>query len=199
MAEEKESPAQLPPFRRVVTGHSPTGEAIIESDENLVPYDPFSPTLEPATSQSVGLATIWRMGLTSFPVNSNEPWCEFNRKPVGLINPEGLMARIVDFPPGPSIMHRTLSLDFGIVLNGEIELELDNGVKTLLKQNDVAVQRGTIHAWINPGNTIVRMLFILITAQTLNFCGKVLDATPLPPGLGGFDNTPGTSVNSSLS
>lgn len=42
-------------------------------------------------------------------------------------------------------MHRTISVDYGVVLKGEIELVLDDGVKTLMKEGDVVVQRGTIH------------------------------------------------------
>jgi len=46
-------------------------------------------------------------------------------------------------------MHRTVSLDYGIVLEGDVELVLDSGEKRAMKQGDVAIQRGTNHAWRN--------------------------------------------------
>lgn len=58
------------------------------------------------------------------------------------------------------LMHRTESIDYGIVLSGEIVLLLDDG-EVHLKQGDVVVQRGTIHAWTNRTDTICRMAFIL--------------------------------------
>lgn len=59
-------------------------------------------------------------------------------------------------------MHRTDSLDYGIVLEGEIWLELDNGAEKHLKRHDVVVQTGTRHAWRNKGNTPATMLFVLL-------------------------------------
>ena len=50
-------------------------------------------------------------------------------------------------------MHRTVSLDYGIVLQGEMELVLDSGETRLMKVGDVAVQRGTMHAWRNTSST----------------------------------------------
>ena len=70
--------------------------------------------------------------------------------PPALTVPHGSVGRVVDFPPGyTSPMHRTLSLDLGIVIEGEIELILDGGGTRVLKRGDVAVQRGTNHAWRN--------------------------------------------------
>lgn len=65
---------------------------------------------------------------------------------------DGVVCRIVDFPPVPqdveetvNIMHRTWSVDYGVVLKGGIDLVLDDGVSTTMKEGDVVVQRGTIH------------------------------------------------------
>ncbi|WEW56069.1 hypothetical protein PRK78_001504 [Emydomyces testavorans] len=186
MSQEEPKPTPCPPFRRIVTGHSPTGEAIIESDQQLTPYDPLSENFPPATTESpIGFTTLWQMNLSSFPINADEPCPDFNNKPVPLANPDGLTARIVNFPPGPGMMHRTLTVDFGIVLNGEMELELDNGVKTLVRQHDLVVQRGTIHAWNNPGPEPARMMFVLVASKPLKFGDKVLEPSPLPPGLDG--------------
>jgi quercetin dioxygenase-like cupin family protein len=61
-------------------------------------------------------------------------------------------------------MHRTESVDYGIVISGEITLVLDKG-ETLLKQGDVVIQRGTNHAWANKSGKPCRMLFILVDGK----------------------------------
>lgn len=72
-------------------------------------------------------------------------------------------------------MHRTQSLDYGVVLEGEIEMELDGGEITLLKRGDVAVQRGTMHAWRNPSKKDwARMLFVLQDCEPLVVGGEKL-------------------------
>jgi quercetin dioxygenase-like cupin family protein len=58
-------------------------------------------------------------------------------------------------------MHRTVTLDFGIVHEGEIHLELDNGEERALSKGDVVVQCGTIHAWHNKGDQTCRIYFVL--------------------------------------
>ncbi len=62
------------------------------------------------------------------------------------------------------LMHKTKTVDFGIVLSGEIYLVLDQEEK-LMKAGDVAIQRGTNHAWSNRSSQICRMAFILIDAE----------------------------------
>jgi quercetin dioxygenase-like cupin family protein len=95
---------------------------------------------------------------------------------LGLVQPGGTVCRIVDFGPGGKpLMHRTQSLDYGIVLEGEIELELDDGSVSILKSGDVAVQRATNHAWRNPSSTAwTRMLFVLQDCEPLYVGGNRL-------------------------
>lgn len=72
-------------------------------------------------------------------------------------------------------MHRTNSLDYGIVLAGEVELELDDGVKTILRSGDVVVQRGTMHLWRNPSSkNPFRIVFVLTQAEPYRHCGSQL-------------------------
>jgi len=69
----------------------------------------------------------------------------------------------VDFAPlYTGIMHRTQSLDFGIVVEGAVEMLLDDGSTTLLQRGDVAVQRATMHAWRNPSETEWTRMGILL-------------------------------------
>ena len=70
--------------------------------------------------------------------------------PPGIVIPNGCVARLVDFPPGyNSPMHRTISLNYNFVVEGEVELLLDSGERRRLLPGDMAVQRAVNHAWIN--------------------------------------------------
>jgi quercetin dioxygenase-like cupin family protein len=95
----------------------------------------------------------------------------------GITIPGGTVLRVVDMNPGSiSPMHRTVSLDYGVVLEGEVELVLDSGATRLLKRGDIAVQRGTNHAWRNPSNTTwARMLYVLQEAKPIQVNGKDLE------------------------
>jgi len=91
--------------------------------------------------------------------------------------PGGTACRTVDFPPGyTSPMHRTPSCDFGIVIEGEVELVLDSGETRLLKRGDVAVQRGTNHAWHNTSkDSWARMFYVLQSAEKVVVGDKALE------------------------
>lgn len=70
-------------------------------------------------------------------------------------------------------MHRTVSLDYGIVLEGDVELILDSGETRPMKRGDVAVQRGTNHAWRNmSSDKWSRMIYILQPSQPLEIGGQ---------------------------
>lgn len=70
-------------------------------------------------------------------------------------------------------MHRTKSLDYGVVLEGEVEMVLDDGSVTKLRRGDVAIQRGTMHAWRNPSKTeFARLLFVLQDIKPLHVNGQ---------------------------
>ncbi|MFN3450564.1 MAG: cupin domain-containing protein, partial [Sphingorhabdus sp.] len=85
--------------------------------------------------------------------------------------------RIVDMlPGGVSPMHRTNSIDYGIVLSGEVELELDDGAVTTARSGDIIVQRGTVHLWRNRSTTdVCRIVFVLIEAPPVLVNGVPLD------------------------
>jgi quercetin dioxygenase-like cupin family protein len=72
----------------------------------------------------------------------------------------------MDIKPGTSIpLHVTQSMDYGIVFEGEVKMELDNGASVRLKKGDVLVQRGTIHAWHNQTDQICRLAFVMVYAE----------------------------------
>lgn len=104
-------------------------------------------------------------------------YSSFLHQPPQIVIPGGTVCRTVDFEPGyTSPMHRTLSCDFGVVLEGEVMLILDFGENRILKRGDVAVQRGTNHAWRNSSQTKwCRMLFVLQAAKPLEINGQTLE------------------------
>jgi quercetin dioxygenase-like cupin family protein len=69
-------------------------------------------------------------------------------------------------------MHRTVSIDYGFVLEGQIVLELDSGEERTVPQGGVVIQRGTNHAWVNRTQDWVRVAFVLLDAEPLNIAGK---------------------------
>jgi len=106
---------------------------------------------------------IWSTTETPVPVRPEEP-AEPTARPLRTPpDPGGTVIRIVDLQPGgASPMHRTESVDYGIVLEGEVHLVLDDGSEARLGPGDVVVQRGTDHAWENRTGSAVRMAFVLI-------------------------------------
>ena len=105
-------------------------------------------------------------------------YASYLNNPPGLVVPGGSVLRIVDMQPGAlSPMHRTTSLDYGVVLEGEVELVLDSGETRLLKRGDMCVQRATNHAWRNTSETNwARMLYVLLEANPVVLeGGRVLD------------------------
>lgn len=102
-------------------------------------------------------------------------YSEYLENKPGITIPGGTVLRYVDIGPGnTSPMHRTISLDFGVVLEGEVESILDSGEKRLLKRGDILIQRGTNHAWRNVSDTNwARMLYFLQEAKPLTINGKM--------------------------
>jgi gentisate 1,2-dioxygenase len=99
------------------------------------------------------------------PVDNNDE-VDGRERPADLTLCGGSVIRVGDLLPGSvSPMHRSNSIDYGIVMSGQIELELDDGETKLLGPGDIVVQRGTIHLWRNPSETeTCRMIWILIEA-----------------------------------
>jgi len=84
--------------------------------------------------------------------------------------------RILELAPGVSPRnHRTDSIDYAVVMSGEVDMVLDD-TTVPLKAGDVLVQRGTIHSWINRGTVPCVIAFVLIAANPVSVGGKVLHA-----------------------
>jgi mannose-6-phosphate isomerase-like protein (cupin superfamily) len=152
-------------LRRVVTGHDANGRAVVKIDE----ITKNAPSGRPGRSACV----VWTT--ESFPVDNTGDADEGLRN-VGTTLKNGTVFRVVEFVPGVSPrVHRTDSIDYAVVMSGEIDMELDDST-VHLKAGDVLVQRGTIHNWVNRGSAPCVIAFILIDAKPVEIAGKVLHA-----------------------
>jgi quercetin dioxygenase-like cupin family protein len=152
--------------RRVVTGHDQNGRAVVSIDE-------FSKNLVSGRPGQMG-CVVWTT--QGFPVENTGSEDAGLRK-TGTTLRDGTVFRVVEFGPGVSPRnHRTDSIDYAVVISGEIDMQLDDSVVTL-KAGDVLVQRGTIHNWINKTDKPCVIAFVLIDAKPVEIGGKVLNAT----------------------
>jgi quercetin dioxygenase-like cupin family protein len=150
--------------RRVVTGHDAAGKAVFVSDAAFEPID--------VPSGDAAMCLLW--AAPDLPVDNNDP-VDGRERDAGLTLRGGSVIRIVDMYPGEqSPRHRTNSLDYGIVLSGEVQLELDHGARTLLGPGDIVIQRGTMHLWRNVGTETCRIVFALTEAGPVEIEGEPL-------------------------
>ncbi|UJW80540.1 cupin domain-containing protein [Hydrogenophaga sp. SL48] len=175
----------FPPIHRVVTGHDADGKAIVASN------GPLPTVVEIAAIPGTVFHEVWSTAATPAPVdNAADPTlgplmlpppkqgtrmrfvdippdtAEFLAQGAGQM--KDAFAQIGDekastvkaHSPHP-LMHRTESIDYGVVIEGEMTLVLDDS-EVLLKAGSVVVQRGTNHAWANRSGRPCRMLFVLL-------------------------------------
>mgnify|MGYP001496429989 CR=1 FL=1 len=149
-------------IRRVVTGHNKNGDVVFVSDN----------IFETATipSGDAAMTTIWTTATVPADLNDD---IDGRDRDAGTTLKGGSVIRIVDMLPGASSpTHRTNSIDYGIIISGTIELELDNNIFKTLAAGDIIVQRGTIHKWRNPSTeTICRIVFVLTEAKPFELNG----------------------------
>jgi quercetin dioxygenase-like cupin family protein len=89
---------------------------------------------------------------------------------------DGTIFRVVEYQPGVAPrMHRTETIDYAVVISGEIEMQLDIGA-VHLRAGDVLVQQATLHDWVNRGTEPCRIAFVLVPAKPAARDGKVLHA-----------------------
>ena len=147
--------------RRIVTGHDAEGKAVFVADESL-------------EEAALG-AVVW--SAAGLPADNNgDPVAA--PTPQGIAAPGGAIVRVMTIEPGHrSPMHRTQTLDFGVVIEGSIRLELDDGAAATVGPGDVVVQRGTIHAWENVSDQPCRIAFVLVAAEPLMIRGRIVEPT----------------------
>ncbi len=159
------SDSSLPDVQRVVTGHDADGRAVFKSE------DTTPTTMIP--SGDAAFLLIWTT--ETVPADNNDE-TDGRLRDAGLTLNQGSVIRVVDMLPGKqSPMHRTNSIDYGIVLSGEIELELEDGAKRTVREGGIIIQRGTNHLWRNTTDKPTRIAFILIEAPAYVHNGTPLE------------------------
>ncbi|MFY8193750.1 MAG: cupin domain-containing protein [Novosphingobium sp.] len=158
------SDSGLLPVQRVVTGHDENGRAVFKSED-------LTPT-KIIPSGDASFLLIWTTA--TVPADNNDE-TDGRHREAGLTLNGGSVIRVVDMLPGKeSPMHRTNSIDYGIVLEGEVELELDDGAKRTIGQGGIIIQRGTNHLWRNTSDKPCRIAFVLIEAPAYQHNGQPL-------------------------
>jgi mannose-6-phosphate isomerase-like protein (cupin superfamily) len=151
--------------RRVITGHDATGRAIIAIDEVA--------THMMAGRPGATACNVWTT--EGFPVDNSGREDAGLRK-VGTTLPGGTIFRIIEFAPGLAPRnHRTDSIDYGVILSGEIDMEVDDST-VHLRAGDTFVQRGTMHNWVNRGTAPCVLAVVLIEARSVEVGGRSLPA-----------------------
>lgn len=171
---------QPKPLRRIITAHDPqSGRAILSKTVGeQVSFTGFPvPPGRPTTSDyslAYNTNTFPVQGLS--PPTSTTPESKANldikhyhsslSDPSPLNPPTGTSCTIIEVPPGAQVpMHRTQTLDYGVIIDGSTELVLDSGEKSILNKGDVFVQRGTAHSWRNiteakDNSGVLRVFFV---------------------------------------
>jgi mannose-6-phosphate isomerase-like protein (cupin superfamily) len=141
-------------LRRVVIGHDADGRAVVKIDE----------LVSNVTSRRPGHAATVVWTTEGYPVDNDGD--EDAGKRDGVIPlPNGTVFRVIQYDPGVAPrMHRTDSIDYCVVMSGEIDMRLDDEMMHL-RAGDVVVQRGTIHDWVNNGTEPCVIAFVLIDAK----------------------------------
>ena len=151
--------------RRVITGHDAKGTAIVRIDE--VASHTFV-----GRPGATGV-NVWTTA--GFPVD-NDGAEDAGLRQVGTTLPNGTIFRVLEFAPGLAARnHRTDSIDYIVVISGEIDMELDDSL-VHLEAGDVMVQRGTIHNWVNRGTAPCVLAVVLIAAKSVEAGGHTLNA-----------------------
>jgi naringenin degradation protein FdeH len=150
----------FPPIRRVITGHDAKGVAKVLWED------------QPNNTKSGGHGSVstlvWCSEATPVDISVGEKIEDMGARILGTAPPpRGTRFCVIDFPPGrPGAMHRTETIDYVIVLKGEIEMDMDQST-VKLKEGDILIQRGTNHSWVNRSDKAARVAFVLIDAQPL--------------------------------
>jgi quercetin dioxygenase-like cupin family protein len=159
--------------RRVVTGHDADGKSVFVLDG--------APPVARTAPDGAGFYELWSTAPAPAALSATEP-----DPAAGAVlvppPPNGTKIRINEFPPGVvSPVHRTESVDYGIVVEGEMVLVLDDS-ETVLRRGDVVVQRGTSHRWENRSGQVARMVFVLVDARFTQDLAETLgeDAAQVP-------------------
>lgn len=145
--------------RRIVTGHAADGRSVVLED-GAVPNVRAVP--------GARFDEVWSTARASEPLAAAPGREPTSQDPVLGSSVGGSIVRVIEFAPVGrggirSPMHRTRTIDYGIVIEGEVVLILSDS-EVVLRAGDVVVQRGTDHAWENRSHKKAKVAFVLIDA-----------------------------------
>jgi quercetin dioxygenase-like cupin family protein len=158
--------------RRIVTGHDPQGRAVVAEDATVT----AASLAEDSGRTDAAFFQVWATHETPVSLSDEAMARQRDGSATTIIGSgTGTVLRIGVLAPGTrSPMHRTESLDYGICLEGQCELELDSGETVTVHRGDVVIQRGTNHVWHNRGDRPCRFAWILIDAEPVEIAGRRL-------------------------
>ena len=161
---------QYPPIRRVITGHdrNQVAKVIIDDSATNAKY--------PAPGMVSTMIWCTDSAPADISIGTLADGCEdLGARKIGTPPPPlGTRFAVLDFPPGVKpIMHRTETIDYVIVLAGELEMDMDDST-VKLKTGDIVVQRGTNHAWANRSGKPARIAVVLVDAKPLGIGNAVV-------------------------
>jgi len=163
-------------YRRVVTGHTPEGKSTVLYDSSMPLLEQESAGAGSRQEDRAGAASRVLWTTQGFPADNNNSSDAGLRK-VHTAESDGTVLRIVRYSPGVTPRHhRTNSIDYGVIISGSIEMELDTET-VKLAPGDILIQRGSIHNWINNGTEPCVIAYILIGAYPVTVNGVTFPAT----------------------
>ncbi len=164
-----------PTVRRVITGHRQDGLAVVVEDEFL----PHSELAEEPGRTDAAFFHLWATTAAPVPLGDEALLTQREGSRATAVGTgTGSVLRIGMLAPGArSPMHRTQTLDYGICLEGECDMELDSGDSVTIHAGDVVVQRGTNHVWHNRSEKPCRFAWILLDAEPVTIAGEQLGAS----------------------
>ncbi|KAG4432254.1 hypothetical protein IFR05_012260 [Cadophora sp. M221] len=163
-------------YKRYLTSLDPLGRSVLTHDTSLT----CRPLANGTVARAYALASIpaniaSNTDLSSY-ISADHAQNEASHAGLETALPNGVVMTYFELGPGAeTVFHRTLSVDFTILIEGGLEMELDSGEKVQLKPGDSVVQRATMHKWKNLSDeNPVRLIGILCACQPVEVGGKML-------------------------
>lgn len=143
-------------IRRIVTAHDPGGKAVVGTDS-------FVESTPGKIDKNISAADIWWTRSVPADVAGHDA----TREPSpGMPTPGGTILKVLELSPGTKpVMHKTETLDYVIVIEGEVVMLLEDGAEVRMRAGDLMVQRGTLHGWTNRSDKPCRIAFVLVDAK----------------------------------
>jgi quercetin dioxygenase-like cupin family protein len=156
--------------RRVVTGHNVQGHAVVKAIDVVPLVTRSIPNWQGAELWATSNMPTDNDALDVVPINA------------GAMGGRSVLRQMCILPGGSTGMHRTLTLDYVIILSGQLDMELDSGDIVKLGPSDIVIQRGTNHRWTNSSDEPCRCAFVQFDAKPVTVgttvLGEYLDEMP---------------------